>query len=255
MTSTSDAELTRDAFLGGRLHLWQPRRGFRAGIDAILLAAAMPVRAGDDVLELGCGAGAAALALLARVPGARATGVEVQPVYAALARRNALETGLPLEVVEADLARVPPGVRGQSYDHVMMNPPYFPAETGTGSVDPGRDTALRGDTPLPVWIDAGLRRLRPGGRLTAIQRIERLPEMLAALDARIGSVAVAPLLPRTGRPPQLFLMSGRKGGRAPFRMTAPVVLHEGARHEADAEDYMPAIAAVLRAGAALPLWD
>ncbi|ROT99358.1 tRNA1(Val) (adenine(37)-N6)-methyltransferase [Histidinibacterium lentulum] len=255
MTSTSDAELTRDAFLGGRLHLWQPRRGFRAGVDAILLAAAVPARAGECVLELGCGAGAAVLALLARVPGAVATGVEVQPDYAALARRNALEARLPLDVVEADLARLPPAVRGRSFDHVMMNPPYFAAETGTGSADPGRDTALRGDTPLPVWIDAGLRRLRPGGRLTAIQRIERLPEMLSALDARIGSVAVAPLQPRAGRPPQLFLLSGKKGGRAPFRMTPPTVLHEGARHETDAEDYAPAVAAALRDGAALALWD
>lgn len=255
MTSTSDAELTRDAFLGGRLHLWQPRRGFRAGIDAILLAAAVPARTGESVLELGCGAGAAALALLTRVEGLRATGVELQPDYAALARRNAAETGLALEVVEADLARLPAGLRARNFDHVLMNPPYFAHRTGTGSADMGRDTALRGETPLALWIDAGLRRLRPGGRLTAIQRIERLPDMLTALGDRLGSVAVAPLLPRAGRPPRLFLLSGRKGGRAPFRMAAPVILHSGDRHEADAEDYRDEIAAVLREGAALPLWD
>jgi tRNA1(Val) A37 N6-methylase TrmN6 len=255
MTSTSDADLTHDAFLGGRLHLWQPRRGFRAGIDAILLAAAVPARAGDSVLELGCGAGAAALALLSRVDALRATGVELQPGYAALARRNAAETGLPLEVVEADLTRLPRDLRARSFDHVLMNPPYFAHRTGTGSSDAGRDAALRGDTPLALWIDAALRRLLPGGRLTAIQRIERLPEMLTALDDRLGSVAVAPLLPRAGRPPRLVLLSGRKGGRSPFRMTAPVVLHAGDRHQTDAEDYRPEIAAVLREGAALPLWD
>lgn len=255
MVSTSADELTRDAFLGGRLTLWQPRRGYRAGVDALLLAAAVPAKAGDQVLELGCGVGAAALALLARVPGAVVTGLEIQPGYAALARRNAAEAGLPLEVLEGDLSRMPPVLRARSFAHVMMNPPYFDPATGTASRDPGRDLALRGATPATTWIDAGIRRLGPKGRLTLIQRIERLPEMLAALDARIGSVTVAPLAPRVGRPPHLFLLSGRKGGRARFRMTAPVVLHAGEAHDRDAEDYRPEIAAVLRQGAALRLWD
>ena len=65
-TSDSDAGLTRDAFLGGRVRIWQPKSGFRSGIDAVLLAAAVPARTGETVLELGCGTGAA-LACLAAI--------------------------------------------------------------------------------------------------------------------------------------------------------------------------------------------
>ncbi|WP_348656358.1 methyltransferase, partial [uncultured Sulfitobacter sp.] len=71
--------LTRDAFLGGKLHLWQPRKGYRAGVDPVLLAATVPAQAGQRVLELGCGVGAVSLCLGARVPGLQLTGVEIQP--------------------------------------------------------------------------------------------------------------------------------------------------------------------------------
>ena len=62
-------ELTRDAFLGGRLHLWQPVNGYRAGVDPVLLAASVNARAGQAVLELGCGGGTAMLCLGKRVSG------------------------------------------------------------------------------------------------------------------------------------------------------------------------------------------
>ncbi|KAA9005291.1 tRNA1(Val) (adenine(37)-N6)-methyltransferase [Histidinibacterium aquaticum] len=254
-TSAADPEgATRDAFLGGRLHLWQPRRGYRAGVDAVLLAAAVPAEAGQAVLELGCGVGAAALCLAARVPGLHVTGVEIQPDYAALAHRNAEETGLALEVVEADLAHMPKALRQRSFDLVMMNPPYFDPALGTGSADAGRDTALRGATPATTWIDAGVRRLAPKGRLVMIQRIERLPEILALLDDRLGSVTVVPLAPRDGRAAHLFLLSAKKGGRARFRLAPPLVLHAAASHERDGEDYSPPVAAVLRDGAPLDIW-
>ena len=84
-----DGELSTDAFLGGRLSIMQPIRGYRAAADPVLLAAAVPARAGDAVLELGCGAGVASLCLGQRVPGLIQFGLELQPAYAALARRNA----------------------------------------------------------------------------------------------------------------------------------------------------------------------
>ena len=37
----ADDDLTRDAFLGGRVTLLQPRRGYRAGTDPVLLAASV----------------------------------------------------------------------------------------------------------------------------------------------------------------------------------------------------------------------
>lgn len=247
------APTTEDAFLGGRLVLHQPARGYRAGTDPVLLAAAVPATPGQSVLDLGCGVGTAALCLMARVPGLDVTGVELQPDYAALARRNATRNALPLGVVTADLARLPDDLRQRAFDHVIANPPYFDPARNLPAQDDGKATAFAGDTPLAAWIDTALRRLAPGGRLTVIQRIERLPELLAACDTRIGGLRVLPLAGRDGRAPERLILHGRKGGRAAFRLLPPLSIHAGPAHDGDRESFAPAIAAVLRDGAPLPV--
>jgi tRNA1(Val) A37 N6-methylase TrmN6 len=78
-----------DDFLGGRLSIIQPRKGHRAGSDAVFLAAAAPARAGERVLDIGAGVGVAGLCLLARVPGIELTAVEIDHELATLAAANA----------------------------------------------------------------------------------------------------------------------------------------------------------------------
>lgn len=252
MSRFAEAELSCDAFLGGRLRLFQPKAGYRAGVDPVLLAAAVPARPGQNVLELGCGAGAAILCLGARVAGLGLTGVELQPPYADLARRNAAENGQALELYCADLAALPEALRQRQFDHVIANPPYFRPGAHSRADDPGRATALgEAETPLELWIATAARRLTPKGYLHMIQRVDRLPEMLSACQGRLGSLEVLPLAARAGRAPDLVILRARKGGLAAFRLHAPVVLHEGERHLRDEESYCPEIADVLRNAAAL----
>ncbi|MRX49116.1 methyltransferase [Paracoccus sp. S-4012] len=251
-SSTAEPGATRcDAFLGGALLLEQPVRGYRAGMDAVLLAAACPARPGERVLELGCGAGAAVLALSRRVAGIEAAGLEVQGKYAALARANAAGNGLSLEVVEGDLAAMPEALRGRSFDHVIANPPFFAA--GPSAPDAGRSRARHETTPLAVWADAGLRRLRPGGWLTLILPAGRMGSLLAALEGRGGDARVLPVAPRDGRPAGRVIVAARKGAKAPLTLLPPLVLHAQAAHLTDGEDLTPAAQAVLRRGAALSL--
>lgn len=244
-------ETRRDGFLGGRLQIAQPLRGYRAGMDAVLLAAACPARAGECVLELGCGAGVASLCLGWRVPGVALTGVELQPGYAALARANAADNGLELQVFQADLTALPAVLRAQMFDHVIANPPYFLG--GTPAPDAGRGTARHEATPLAAWVDAGLRRLRPGGSITVIQRADRLAGVLAALEGRAGGAAILPIAPRAGRPAGRVIVQARKGGRAPLRLLAPLVLHAAAQHLRDAEDLSQIAGKILRDGAEIAL--
>jgi tRNA1Val (adenine37-N6)-methyltransferase len=246
----AEAELTRDAFLDGRLRLWQPRRGYRAATDPVLLAAFVPARSGDRVLELGCGAGAAALCLAVRVPGLELHGLELHPGYAELARRNAAENGLAPHVHEGDL-RHPPAALRRGFDHVLANPPFHPAEGG-GSPDPGRDRAHReGEAGLADWIDAGLRRLVPGGRLVLVHRTGRLGAILAALEGRAGAVEILPIEARARRPAARVLVRARKGRAAPLTLWPPLTFHEGDAHTGDAESYTVVAQRVLRGAAAL----
>ena len=46
-------DVTVDDFLSGAIKVAQPKSGYRAGIDPILLAASIPAKSGQTVLELG----------------------------------------------------------------------------------------------------------------------------------------------------------------------------------------------------------
>lgn len=247
-----DDQLSRDAFLGGQVTLCQPRHGYRAGIDPVLLAASVPAQAKETVLELGCGAGTALFCLGRRVPGLRLTGVEIQPDYADLARRNATENGLTAEILTADLARMPDSLTQQQFTHVIANPPYFDRNASTPADDAGRETALGEALPLANWITIAAKRTAPKGYVTFIHRAERLPELLTGFSQHLGSLEVLPLIPRPGRRARLVLIRGRKGGRADFRLHDGWILHHGATHPGDRENYTDATTCILREGAALP---
>lgn len=247
----AEADLTDDTLLDGRVRLRQPRRGYRAAVDPVLLAAFVPVAPGARVLDLGCGAGAAALCLAARVPGLDLHGLELQPAYAALARANAAANATALTVHEGDVRRPPPALRAVSFDAVLANPPFHDPASAAAP-DPGRDTALReGEAGIGDWIDAGLRRLAPGGALAVVHRADRLGALLAALDGRAGAVDLLPVAPRAGAAATRVLLRARKGSGAPLRLWPPLTLHQGSPPDGAAAPYSEAAQAVLRGMAAL----
>lgn len=235
---------TRDGFLDGRLTIEQPKDGYRAGADPVLMAAAMAVGPGSAVLELGAGVGTALMCLGWRVPGLALAGLERDADLAELARRNAGANGIDAEIVTGDVGQMPTALRARRFDGVMLNPPFFDRRHGTpaeGAREVGRgETEVR----LATWLKAASRRLAPRGRLVMIQRIERLPETLAALDGSLGDVTLHPVAATIDRPPERFLLTARKGARGPFSLAPALVMH-GATGDS------PPARAILRDGASL----
>lgn len=248
--SPSEPELSEGTLLGGRLRFFQPVRGYRVAIDPVLLAAAVSV--GDrleEVLDAGAGTGAAALCLAARAPLTRVTGLEREPALLAVAARNVAANGLEgrVRLVEGDLLAPPRALKATAFDQVMTNPPFHPAGRSLAPQEATRRGAHLDEAGMGAWLGACLARLRPGGRLTLIQRADQLDVILAALAGRAGDIAICPLWPDArAQTPKRVVIAARKGSRAPTRLGRGLTLHEpGGRFTPEAE-------AILRHGAPLP---
>jgi tRNA1(Val) A37 N6-methylase TrmN6 len=234
-------DITVDRFFGGSITVRQQATGFRAGLDAVMLAAAVPARAGEAVLELGSGAGTASLCLAARVDGCTIKGIEIDPALVVLANSNASDNRMRERVtfVEGDV--LGPRLRGD-FDHVFANPPFH-RDDGQQSPHESRARAKHDDAGLAAWFTAGFKRVRSRGTLTMIFRADRLREVLLA--APETGVVLFPLWPRADGAAKRTIIQIRKGSAAPFEILPGLVLHE-----ADSE-YTHEANAVLRGQRAL----
>jgi len=225
-------EFTEDEFLGGRLRLRQPKSGHRAGHDAMLLAASIPARPGDRVVDFGAGVGAAGLAVAARVGAVDLVLVEIDAALARLARGNADANAIAAEIIVLDVtsqasAFAAAGLVADSADVVLMNPPFNDGARHRASPDKARQIAHQAPAAtLESWIGASRRILKSGGALTLIWRADGLAEVLAALDRGFGSLKVLPVHGNAAAPAIRVLVSAVKGGRAPTEIHAALVLND-----------------------------
>lgn len=238
-------DTTEDGLLDGRVKLRQPVEGFRAGLDAVLLAAFVPARPGERVLEAGCGSGAGFLCLAARVPGLRVEAVERDPAMATLARANAVANAVDARVTEGDVVDRALARRLGPCDHAFANPPYWAG--GTAPPQALRSAATHeAGADLGAWATFLAAALRDRGTASLILPAARFDAGVASLlEAGCGSVTLLPIAPRLGDAAKRVLIRARKGGRAPARLLSAMALHEAdGRFTAGAED-------VLRRAAAL----
>ncbi len=234
-----------DFLLGGRVRHAQGTTGHRTGIEPVLLAAFVPARPGQLVLEGGTGSGAALLCLAERVAAISGAGVEQDPMQAALARANFAANGRDmLRVIEADLTAV---TLEERFDHALANPPWHAPEA-TASPDAAQDLARRARPGLfTAWARALAAPLRHRGTLSFITSAATIPDCLEGFTrAGCGSVTILPLWPRQGRPAKLVLLRCVKGGRGPARLLPGLVLH------AAEGGYTDAAHAVLYDAAGMP---
>jgi len=231
MTELPDG-FTEDAFLGGQLRLRQPRTGHRAGHDAMLLAAATAARPGDRVADFGAGVGAAGLAVARRVAAARIVLIEIDEALAALARQNAAANAIDADVIAIDVASgteafATAGLAPDSFDVVLMNPPFNQSQRHRSSPDKSRESAhVAAATTLEGWVHAARRILKTGGMLTLIWRADALAEVVAALDRGFGSLTILPVHGNASTPAIRVLVRAIKGGRAPTALYPGLMLND-----------------------------
>jgi tRNA1(Val) A37 N6-methylase TrmN6 len=237
--------VTEGTLLDGRVRYRQFAHGHRSGFEPVLLAAAVPARPGERVLDAGTGAGAALLCLGHRVPGLTGIGLELDPDLAALAQENLKINDLDgFPAVVGDATAPPPM---PPFDHIMANPPWHdPA--ATPSPDSARALAHHAvPNLLTAWIAGLSRRLKPRGTITLILPAAAFSEAAAGLRAQNhGAITLFPLWPRAGQPAKQFIIAARQGVKTPDKILAGLILH-------DEGGITPEANQILRHGRALTL--
>jgi len=241
-------KVVENALLCGRVRLRQPARGYRAGMDAALLAAAVAPQPGERLFEAGCGAGAVLMQIAARHDALSLTGLERDSSSAALARENAGLNGFGdrITVIEGDVAAGFRSLGLPPFDWAVSNPPFFDDPGALRAPAPGKQGAWMADDGLAAWTGLLLKAVREGGRIVIIHRADRLADLLALLGDKAGSFAIRPIQPFAEEPAKRVLVRAIKTGKAPLRLLPPLVLHDrsGAKHTPESE-------ALLRGEAAL----
>ncbi len=242
---------TQDRLLNGRVTLRQPSHGYRAGLDAALLAAACDAAPGQRVFEAGCGAGAALICAAWRRPGTSLTGLERDESAVALAQQNLVDNDLAdrANIIQGEVEAGFKALGLAPFDAALCNPPFFDDPGALRAPAPGKTGAWMADAGLGAWTSFLLKSVREGGTLTLIHRADRLADLLALLGAKAGSFRIRPVQPFIDAPAKRVIVRAIKTGRAPLVLLPALVLHprSGAKHTQEVE-------AILRGEQALA-WD
>jgi tRNA1(Val) A37 N6-methylase TrmN6 len=229
---------TFDAFHRGGFWLVQPKgAGHRAGVDAMMLAAAVPSAFAGRLADFGAGAGAAGLAVASRCPEANVTLVEAAPEMAHFARltldhRENAPLAVRASLLVADVtltgrARQKAGLADRSFDFVVMNPP-FNAACDRPTPDALKQQAhVMQDGLFEKWIRSAAAVVRPRGGLAIVARPVSLAPILAALAGRFGSAEILPVHAHPGAPAIRIVVRARRASRGALSLVSPLVLHDG----------------------------
>lgn len=216
-----------DKYLDGKVILKQPSKGYRAGIDAVLLASAVHPKDNEHILDVGAGAGAVMLCLSYHHPNTWITGLEIQEEMVELNRYN-IELNQKeqrLKTFQGSIANPPKELFPNSFHHVVSNPPYF--DNGFEAKGKSRSLSrLETDINLTEWIETCIRMVRPRGFLTLIHRAERLDEILATLMTKMGAIKIYPFWPDESKAAKLVLIQARKSVKTDCTLMPGMVLHQ-----------------------------
>ncbi len=249
-------DVTDDAFFDGAIQILQPRKGYRAGIDAVLLAASLDIKEHEkaQVLDAGAGVGVAGLSVAARCPQAFVTLLEKQQVLTEIAQhniaRNRFEDRVHVKMADLLTPAAMSRLKQPYFDHVISNPPFYDADAiraSDNTLKAQSNAMPRGD--LKDWIKFMAMATKPGGSATVIHLAERLGELLQFFAPYFGGIQIQILYPRKHETANRILIRGIRGSRAPMQIGPGRILHTK-DHTFD-----PQIERVLRKPVAWPIWQ
>jgi tRNA1Val (adenine37-N6)-methyltransferase len=248
----SDAEITTDTLFAGRLICRQPREGYRFSVDAVLAAHFAVPKAGQRVLDLGCGCGVIGLVMAYRHPRISVCGLELQPDLAALAKTNIRDNGFDQRctVQLGDIRSIATLLAPESCDLVVTNPPY--RKTATGRLNQDNQAAharheLQGG--IEDFVHAAAFAVKNRGKVVCIYPARRCNALMAALHGqRLTPKRLQPIYSYPGAASAcLVLIEAVKNGGEQMDLLAPLFIYQRRNGP-----YTPAMQALYEEDGCLP---
>jgi tRNA1(Val) A37 N6-methylase TrmN6 len=220
----TDFEKTKDDFLGGRVNLSQPKKGYRITSDSIFLAACLSPKNNDRILDVGAGTGAILSCLYARIPiEATLHGIELQDQLIELARINGIEK---IQYFQGDMFSEVEGCEPNSYHQVVSNPPYYDKGTVTNSPFETKATAFGKEMDdLKLWIERLVRMARPKGYVTVVHRADRIDDIISVLAEKCGSIVIYPFYSKQGKDASRVIIRAQKDAKGLLSLKSGMIVH------------------------------
>ena len=240
--------ITEDSFLGGKLRLFQPKKGFRAGLDSVLLAASVNAKSGENVFEIGAGVGTVLFCLMNRIPGLNATAIEIMPEYHSLLLINAKRNKFKANLILGDLF-TNEKLKKESFDQIFFNPPYYPVSSYKISDNKLLEIAhIEYPGILKQMLSYALKRCNPYGYITLIHRPARISEILSILKDGAGDIKILPIVSSNSKITSRIIIRARKSAKGETKLLNPLVLYKNTKNMNLKKKYTSEIQKILKKG-------
>jgi len=219
-------EVTKNNILNGFINLYQPKKGFRVGIDSILLASS--ISSCDNCLEFGTGTGIISLSLAKRFPLSHIMAIEKNKELIKIGKKNIILNNLKdlnIKMIYGDLRKDSfLADLNNTFDRVVMNPPYFNKEKFLLSLNKTKMDSKYEDN-IYLWFSEAYKKLKPKGYLNFIYRSECLDMIMQYLNKDWGDIRIFPLWPKKGLPSKLIIVQAKKKSKSEVKLLSGLVLH------------------------------
>lgn len=216
-----------DKVPGTPYEIIQDKRLFSYGVDAILLS--FFAKPKGVVMDLGTGTGVIPLRLADDPNIKRIYGVELQEIVAEMAEKSVYLNKLEdkIQILNEDLRKLPESFSRASIDTIVTNPPYM--KPGAALVNPEENHAYSRhelNCTLEDIMRVSSYLLKPLGKLFMVHRPNRLVDVLVEMRSNgIEPKLMTWVYPKPGKPANLFLVEGVKGGRRDLKYGDPITVY------------------------------
>lgn len=212
------------------IKIFQKKRGFRFGMDAVLLANFVKILKIHNSIDLCSGTGIIPFIIAGKKEYKKILGLEIQSDLVEMANRSSKLNGLQgrVDFLECDIRDLEYLKTLPKADVITVNPPYKVNNSGILN-DNEADRISRHEIlcTLEEVILASFTLLKDDGRLFMVNRADRIADVICMMrEYRIEPKTIQFVQSKRSKEAHLFLIEGQKYGGKFLRIKPTLVIYD-----------------------------